>query len=210
MNPINYWHLADELNVIQATLLILNIDPTKDQDRIENWSAEELPLGYSAISTALINSIQSNILPAIKCYNNVNFGEDFVLSKLSTIKIEDLMLWLTMRKCTDNFFFNNQFEQVQDFLNPANKCYAPKLGAAVAAWKAVTADNELLDGKTPKQALDKWLRQNANQYGLTKDDGNPNESAIEEISKIANWSPLGGVAKTTPQVQKNPPTPLLN
>ena len=42
----------------------------------------------------------------------------------------------------------------------------------------------------------KWLRRHADQYGLTKDDGNPNEQGIEEIAKIANWDSKGGAPKT--------------
>lgn len=84
------------------------------------------------------------------------------------------------------------------------------VAATIDAWKAVTTDTYLQKGKTPKQAIEKWLRENAKKYGLTKDDGTLNESAIEEISKIANWKPEGGAAKTpTPsEDQDNLPTPL--
>ena len=50
--------------------------------------------------------------------------------------------------------------------------------------------------KTVKQALVIWLRQNANRFGLTKEDGNPNEQGIEEVAKIANWDATGGAPKT--------------
>jgi hypothetical protein len=43
-----------------------------------------------------------------------------------------------------------------------------------------------------KQALDVWLGLHANEFGLTKEDGNPNETGIQEIAKIANWDTLGG------------------
>jgi hypothetical protein len=70
------------------------------------------------------------------------------------------------------------------------------LAATIEAWKAVTADEELRRGKSVKQALAVWLRQHANEFGLTKDDGNPNEQGIEEIAKIANWDIRGGAPKT--------------
>jgi hypothetical protein len=41
-----------------------------------------------------------------------------------------------------------------------------------------------------------WLRQHANEFGLTKEDGNPNEQGIEEVAKIANWDTKGGAPKT--------------
>jgi hypothetical protein len=37
----------------------------------------------------------------------------------------------------------------------------------------------------------KWLRQNADKYGLTKNDGNPNKQCIEEVVKIANLDSKG-------------------
>ena len=66
------------------------------------------------------------------------------------------------------------------------------LAAAVKAWQAVTDPK----GKSPKQALDKWLREHAADFGLTDDEGNPVNQAIEDCSKIANWQPGGGAAKT--------------
>ena len=59
------------------------------------------------------------------------------------------------------------------------------------AWNEVTADPTALNGKTPKRALEVWLRKHANEYGLTGKDGNPNELGIEEVCKVANWK-LGG------------------
>src|SRR5262249_8679108 len=44
-----------------------------------------------------------------------------------------------------------------------------------------------------------WLRQHANEFGLTKEDGNPNEQGIEDAAKIANWDTKGGAPKTPGQ-----------
>lgn len=60
----------------------------------------------------------------------------------------------------------------------------------------VTSDPEQLRGKTPKAALSKWLNEHAAAYGLTKDDGTPNATGVEEAAKLANWKPEGGPAKT--------------
>ena len=80
-----------------------------------------------------------------------------------------------------------------DFLEPLNPRYAPKLAAAVRAWQAVTDAGK----KSPKQALDKWLREHAAEYGLTNEEGKPIETAIEECSKVANWNQMGGAPKTS-------------
>jgi hypothetical protein len=100
-----------------------------------------------------------------------------------------------------------------------------QLAAAVRAWNEVTADTGALNGKTPKKALEIWLRKHANEYGLTNKDGNPNELGIEEICKVANWKPAGGASPTsvatltpppeeksswTRRVRPNPPTRRAN
>ena len=51
-------------------------------------------------------------------------------------------------------------------------------------------------GKHPKQALDKWLREHAAEFGLTDDEGKLNEQGIEDAAKVANWQPGGGAPKT--------------
>jgi hypothetical protein len=47
------------------------------------------------------------------------------------------------------------------------------------------------------------LRLHANEFGLTKEDGNPNEQGIQEVAKIANWD-TKGVRRRRPQ-PNNPP-----
>lgn len=78
------------------------------------------------------------------------------------------------------------------YLDPSNPRYAPKLAAAVKAWQAVTDPK----GKSPKQALDKWLREHAADFGLLGNDGIPVNLAIKECSRVANWRPGGGAART--------------
>lgn len=102
------------------------------------------------------------------------------------------------RSFVDGFFLTQQSE-VGRLSDAEGEFYAPKLAAAVRAWNEVTSA-EALNGKTPKKALEVWLRKHANEYGLTSKDGNPNELGIEEICKVANWKPSGGASPT--------PTPL--
>lgn len=81
-----------------------------------------------------------------------------------------------------------------EYLKPDHPRYAPKLAAAINAWVAV-GNEEKMKGKTPKQALEKELRKTAAKFGLINEDGNPIQTAIEECSKVANWSPSGGAPK---------------
>ena len=94
------------------------------------------------------------------------------------------------------FFFPEKVENKVAYLDPANQNYSSKLAAAISAWDAVRSDESLTRGKTVKQAIIVWLRKNADRFGLTKDDGNPNEQGIEEVAKIANWDTKGGAPKT--------------
>jgi hypothetical protein len=114
---------------------------------------------------------------------------------LTTVLVDDLQVWLKGRGFKTGFFFP-QAADTPDFLDQCYKNYAPKLAAAIGAWQAVNADQDLIKEKTVKQALLKWLRKNADQFGLTKDDGSPNEQGIEEIAKISNWDTKGGAPKT--------------
>ena len=222
MEGIDYWRLCDELSVIQAALLIVDEDPAVSQEYILGWDSQNRPRGFDAAFAALKNSIKSSSLAAIvrwDSYDSIevcssNFGDYDDCSKLvdtsngaelyvktvpnwhdTTIRVEDLRDWLKHRGLKSGFFFP-QASDIPDYLDPNNANYAPKLAAAICAWETVTLDPSLIKATTAKQSMVKWLRQNAGRYGLTKEDGNPNEQGIEEIAKIANWDAKGGAPKT--------------
>ena len=100
---------------------------------------------------------------------------------------------MTNRGFRTGFFFPSS---LPDYLDQENEHYSPKLAASISVWEAVTSDPALMRGTSAKQAMMKWLRRNADKFGLTKEDGNPNEQGIEEIAKIANWDAKGGAPKT--------------
>lgn len=109
----------------------------------------------------------------------------------STVTVDDLRSWLESAGIHTGFFFPEATD-APDYLDPKNPRYAPKLAAAVRAWQAVTDPG----GKHPKQALVKWLREHAAEFGMTDDEGKPNETGIEEAAKVANWQPGGGAPRT--------------
>ena len=203
-DDMNLWHLTEEVSIIQASLLLIGENPSKHAN-VENKSTA--PFGFVAVKTAITNAILSKSMDVCPVYYQ---GHELYLDLNETkIGVEILKQWLIKRNFTKNFFFNVQSDQPEKHLNQNSEFYAPKMAASLNSWKYVTSNPEALIGHTPKQAIDKWLRLNANEYGLTKEDGSPNESAIQEISKIANWKPEGGASKTpvtktkTTQVQKN-------
>ena len=110
---------------------------------------------------------------------------------LSTVRVDALREWLARRGLSRGFFFTNLSHQ-PEYLDAKHRRYAPKLAAAVRAWLDV-AD---VPGRTPKQSLERWLREHSAEYGLSDDEGKPNELGIQECAKVANWQPSGGAPRT--------------
>ena len=223
MDSLDYWRLCDEVSVVDAALLIVGEEPSVQREYNERWDADKRPLGYDAAKTAIGNAILGGRLAATirRDAHERGYDEEPRQSEgkrkdgiktiiyqnepnwcMTTVKVEDLKAWLLSRGFKTGFFFADHID-APSYLDTAHPCYAPKLAAAVDAWQAIASDEALLNGKTPKQAIEKWLRENASRFGLSDDDGNPNKDGIEQISKVANWRPEGGAAKT----RGNPPTP---
>jgi hypothetical protein len=196
IDPLDYWRLCDELSVVQAALLIVGEDPSQIQENIDTRHSSNRPAGYDAAKAALINAINGKRVVA----NVIDLVDDDGRSHgpdwhHTTIMVEDLRAWLRSRGIKTGFFFPAH-EAGPDYLSEFHPNYSAKLAAAIEAWKAISADAELRRGKSVKQALVVWLRQHANEFGLTKEDGNPNEQGIEDVAKIANWDTKGGAPKT--------------
>lgn len=206
MEGLDYWRLCDEVSVIQAALLIVGKDPAGAQEYVGSWAPEDRPKGYDAAKAALSNAIMGKRLPAQIIWlededSGRSYGPDW---STTTIAVTDLQDWLRSRGIRHGFFFP-EAAAGPDYLFRFHANYAPKLAAAVEAWKAISSDPDLRSGKSVKQALVVWLRQHANDFDLTKSDGNPNEQGIEDVAKIANWDTKGGAPRTP---SDNPATPL--
>lgn len=239
MEELDYWRLCEELNIVQAALLVVGEDASSSE-YVEGWTVENRPKGYEAAKTAICGGLR-NFLRYQKEHSELEAGtrrlmdehwnapdqlveNEESLSSLfersiegvlvpqtdhdingndlgyiegtvdvykSTIYVDSLKRWLRLKGFVSGFFFPEPIETM-DFLDPSNPRYAPKLAAAVKAWQAVTDAGK----KSPKQALDKWLREHAAEFKLTNEEGRPIEQAIEECSKVANWKAKGGATKT--------------
>jgi hypothetical protein len=203
MEDLDYWRLCDELSIVQAALLIAGHDPSVDADYIEGLKPDKKPVRYEAAKTAISNALRrgtitGKVTPRYECDETGNeCGEitDSIDVARSRVEVESLRTWMAGRGFKTGFFFPEPgFEA--EYLYPLHDHYSPKLAAAIGAWKAVSGDAVLRLGKTVKQALVIWLRQHANEFGLTKDDGNPNEQGIDDVAKIANWDTRGGAPRT--------------
>ena len=116
---------------------------------------------------------------------------------LTTVEVTALREWLEARDQRAGFFFGDKAKPAADYLNPDNIRYAPKLAAAVSAWLALEG---IQLPRSPKQSLDKWLREHAAQFGMTDEEGKVIEQAVQDCAKVANWN-LGGGAPRTPVAQ---------
>jgi hypothetical protein len=207
MKSLQDWRLCDELSIVQASLLFVDCDPSDASGYAENWEPHQRPPGYEAAKTAITNALRRGAIEGrrIPLYeydkngNQCGAIEDSINLAESRVDVASMRGWLKSRGIRTGFFFPTATD-APDYLDRNNTRYAPKLAAAVLAWQSVTDTA----GKHPKQALMKWLREHALEFGMTNDEGRPNETAIEEVAKVANWQPGGGAPKTP---GSDPPTP---
>jgi hypothetical protein len=203
----NYWVLFDELSMFQAISLCLGYDPENNHSNfVESRRGYTAPMGYSALKNLIINAVKSERITAQISYHDYNQG-DYVDIDETIVEVASFKKFLLDKRIESDFFFPNG-ELLQGYLNSNHCHFSVKLYAAISAWDALSVNPNLLNGKTPKQAIEKFLRDNAGQYELLKPDDTINETAIEEISKICNWKPQGGAAKTPTHLplESNPPT----
>ena len=197
MSEFEYWRLCDQLSLVQAALLMAGHDPSNIEHSVEHRPSAKQPSGYAACRQALIGAIETERLKGYLFYDegcdnngntyaNLDAGRSHVLTK-------GIGEWLFERGVRSNFFLP-QSEAPKEYLDPTHERFAPKLAAAIRAWEAVGEEKSIKG--TPKQRLEKWLRLHASEYGLTQKDGKPNESAIAQIAKIANWNLQGGAPTT--------------
>jgi hypothetical protein len=205
MEALDYWRLCDEFTVIQAALLIIGEDPAGTQEYVDGWNPTDRPTGYDAAKAALCHAISSKKLTAsirleqLQSWDTiaecmVDYEGDEPDWKKTTISLDELKQWLRSRGISSGFFFPEKSDQ-PDYLDTAHSRYAPKLAAAVNAWLAME-NTDTTKGKSPKQALSKWLREHAAEFKLSDDEGKPNETGIEECAKVSNWQDKGGAPKT--------------
>jgi hypothetical protein len=196
-NDIKFWKSCGQYSVVQAALLIVGCDPDKFGVQLEEPKLESLPKGYIAVRTALCNAIVSDRLHAI--VRAEWYDKDLDLRTLDPTRTLIEACELNDFVKSNNIeckFFERGVSPYQELLSPDSRFYPPKLLAAMAAWREVTADPKLLKGKSPKAALEAWLTLHAAEHGLLKEDGRPNRQAIEDIAKVANWQAKGGAPST--------------
>lgn len=201
LSSIDYWRLCDELNIIQAALLIVGSDPSGNQLYVEGWQPHEQPDGYAGAKAAVSRALHRGDIegkPRELPDHDINGHfvgpiEGTTDLEASMMEVDSLKRWLRERGFNTGFFFPAA-KETPDYLDPNHPRYSQKLAATVNAWLELEGSD--LGVRTAKQSLERWLREHAPSYGLSDEDGKPNEKGIEECAKVANWKQKGGAPKT--------------
>lgn len=192
----SFWNLCTEFSIHDAALVIAGHDPQAYIAMTEDRVVEEA-IGYLPARKALSNAVESERLATCKLIYDVSeFDQRDTLNIYSTlIRVEDLDRFVrNAGHICETFARGSETMSRYTCKNAAYR--SKKLEAANKAWEAITANPALLRGKSPKQALQKWLTEHAEELGLLNRDGRPNQTGIEEICKVANWKPEGGATPT--------------
>lgn len=206
MSDIEDWRYSDQLLAEQIAMLMAGYNPALfRRDTVKVAGATEAFL--HAVQTAVkIGAIKASI--ATLDYQEAT-ADDIDWDR-TLIEVASLTQWLVKKGKHDKFFVRHSNAERNGIDDPISNRrlphYAIKLDAAVQAWRAVSADPKLLHGKSPKQALRAWLIENGHRFGLVDENGKPNESGIEEITKVANWKLKGGATPTPSTVASAEPT----
>jgi hypothetical protein len=211
--------MCDQLTVVQAALLIIGSDATAFERDICRELDANPPEGYQAVLTLLTRAINTNKLKANNNGRRTEYSyweeetekvvwcvpTSSIACESLYVEVDDLKVWLQGQKLFPKFFFPESSKPANepnqshdpDYLDPFHPNYSAKLAAAVCAWEYLTAHPEAIGKRSVKKAIEKWLREHAIPYGLTDRAGRINETAIEEVSKVANWNTVGGAPKTS-------------
>jgi hypothetical protein len=206
MSVHDLWRLSTEYSVIHAALIIAGFSPDETENHRESDLGHQCP-GYTPAKTALCNALRSGRLECEKLiYENNEFDiSEYIDVYRTLISVSDLDRFVRSRGVVCEFF--ERPSGAPSCSREGHPYFSRKLDAANRAWQAVTSDPTLLAGKSPKQALQRWLTENCLSLGLINKDGSPNRTGIEEICKVANWKPEGGATPTpTRQELLSPPT----
>lgn len=195
------WLLAEDLTIRQAALLLLNEDPERFPLAEYPSIGEHIPPGYEAarqviVSALLANKIDGKVEWKTKTSGNpdeINYWEENVEGDVcadkATINMDSLRAWLASKNVTVEQFIGLSGTS-DDFLDQNDQKYAPKLAAAVAAWRYVK--NNPINGLSVKQQLMNWLNENSARFWPDGMDAKVTDTFVKEAARIANWDAEGG------------------
>jgi hypothetical protein len=203
-----YWLLNDDLNIIEAALLVIGEDPSSLAPYVEGTNAQNQPQGYVAARNGIAGGLRKGLIIGSWVHldefdwngNVVGEIKGSMNFEKSRVDVDSLKLWLLNRGIADNFFFPAvALTTGPDYLNQDHPRFSPALAASVKAWLAMEDEN-LLRGKNPKQALQSWIESRYKELGLSHERDTPKNgtvvggmktTVIENAATLANWSKGG-------------------
>ncbi len=207
--------LMDILTIHDACALIAGCSPSQV---VEDWHDNEKyyylrtndsdPPNADEVFTlslkAMTRAIEKGILKAdisVMAYNGTYqklIKKDLSLNwmaihgidpTLTTVTRDDLKEWLEQRGVYPTMLFPHG--RKDDYMNQAHDHYAPKLALCVRAWEV--AQTAIIDGETQKQFMERWMRENASDFGV---DNKSDAKIFRELATIPNWDTKGGKVKS--------------
>jgi hypothetical protein len=188
--PSPVWKLATTISIVEASLLVLDIEPQGVTSTIDVVSDDAKPEGYLAARDAIAAAVKDQQLVG----ELVKTAEQKTDHHASIVEVLSLASWLDKRNYQSPIFAEIRSNN-RAFLDENHPHYSPKLAAAVHAWEAM--DEPSAHPGTVKQQLEKWLRLHASRFNLVREDGSPSDLVIEQVAKVSNWATGGGAPKKT-------------
>lgn len=193
--PGPIWLLASDVTIVEAALLLLDIEPQEIAEEVDRWSDAHQPAHYRAAKQSILSAIINGEIPGRLIAldgANIEVGDSVPYhvfdAASSHVDLFTFRNWVEDRGYQSDFLsFPKGLPDVSD---PEHPRYAPKLAAAIAAWENFS-DVEDATGSV-KQRLERWLRLNASRFDLVDDEGNPQETVIKSIARVVNWNTAGG------------------
>jgi hypothetical protein len=109
------------------------------------------------------------------------------------IDVDNLKSWLSSKNMKTGFFFDNTVV-VSGYLDTNHPRYSAKLASAIKVWEAMDDEN-LLNGKMPKNAMTEWLTSRYKELELVHNE-KISKQAIDNVVLVVNWQTGGGAPKT--------------
>ena len=206
LNHIEAWKLADNLTVYQISCLIYGLNPN---DTEIDWEFLKDNHKFCTFYKILQLSVECGYIKAHIIRKSFDEGYVTISTEIdrdhidyyplidwdkTTIYTYDLRLWFIEKNFKPDFFFS-ETEKTSDIKKPGSPFYAQKLHVAIDAWETVLDNEKYLRGKTPKQAIKKFIEDHASNYKSPKLISS--KQAIEDIAKVANWQKDGGAPQST-------------
>ncbi len=158
--------MNDSFTVIQAALLIIDVEPSGEQDYVLNNNPQNRPPHFDATYSALINAIKSEKLKAQLEYEQ-DFGGDTPNWSQSLINAKDLQPWLSTKPIKSVFFNVDNINTATGISTNTEKKHTSELLGILD--HAIT---DLWEGKNTdikNEAIMKWFADNYQDHnGLSE------------------------------------------